>query len=506
MLASHLARALLFVGILLLSQAVYSSTDSYYFTGTVVDRDSGAPLEGIAVSLESKHGWTQSVMTDGMGRYFFSLDGTNASGGEVRLTLNGINQPAANGHRYLAAKDWDVPNILPFQNDTLTTDFAMQCADCGKISLPRILFNLGKRDLFVSDKVNSQDSLRVLYDILQDNPSIVIELECHTDARGSDRPNAILSQKRAETCANYLIEWGIDPVRVIPVGYGEQRPLVPDDQISKASTQEEREVYYQKNRRTVFQVLAFDYVPLAETSLVFKLEGTITDMDTKEPLGNVLIKLLGTDGSVQQQFTDPTGFYQFEVDSNGNRCIQPATGYTMEVSAIELPAANGHRYMSMKGQESTMWMDESTAFVYDFALNCLDCTGCGNCLPQILFPEGGAELDNRFGDMRDSLKFMVDILNENPTVVLELGGHTDSRASKRHAKKLSMLRAEACKEYLIELGIAEARLVANPYGATRPRIEPEQIEALPTEEERARAHGMNNRVVFSVLSFDYPEP
>ncbi len=46
--------------------------------------------------------------------------------------------------------------------------------------------------------------------------------------------------------------------------------------------------------------------------IIFKLEGTVTDVETKEPLGNVKVKLLGTDGSIGEIVTDVSGHYEFE--------------------------------------------------------------------------------------------------------------------------------------------------------------------------------------------------
>jgi len=48
---------------------------------------------------------------------------------------------------------------------------------------------------------------------------------------------------------------------MVPVGYGESRPIVSDAQIAALPSNEEREIAHQKNRRTVFQVLSFDFIP-----------------------------------------------------------------------------------------------------------------------------------------------------------------------------------------------------------------------------------------------------
>jgi peptidoglycan-associated lipoprotein len=96
---------------------------------------------------------------------------------------------------------------------------------------------------------------------LIDNPNIVIELAAHTDSRDSDERNLILSQKRAQSCVDYLVEKGIDAERLVPKGYGESRLLVTDEEIAKLKTKDEKETAHQRNRRTVFSVLRDDYVP-----------------------------------------------------------------------------------------------------------------------------------------------------------------------------------------------------------------------------------------------------
>jgi len=143
-------------------------------------------------------------------------------------------------------------------------DFALLCADCNKeIKMPLVLYELGKWDLMVDEakNINSKDSLEYLFSILSENPTIIVELAAHTDTRGSDKSNQILSQKRAETCVKYLIERGIEPERMVPVGYGETRPIISDTQIAALPSEEERNAAHQKNRRTVFQVLSFDFIP-----------------------------------------------------------------------------------------------------------------------------------------------------------------------------------------------------------------------------------------------------
>lgn len=125
------------------------------------------------------------------------------------------------------------------------------------IKLPEILYEFNSVEL--TDQ--AKDSLDYLYNILVDNPTIVIELKANTDSRGSDSYNLKLSQGRAESAVNYLESRGIEPERMEPKGYGETNLLISDAEINAMATEEEREAAHQLNRRTEFSILRDDYVP-----------------------------------------------------------------------------------------------------------------------------------------------------------------------------------------------------------------------------------------------------
>jgi len=125
------------------------------------------------------------------------------------------------------------------------------------IKLPEILYDFDKTTL--TDQ--AKDSLDYLYDILVNNPNIVIELRANTDSRGGDNYNLKLSQGRAESVVTYLTSLGIASDRMVPKGYGETNLLISDAEINKMATEEEREAAHQLNRRTDFIVLREDYVP-----------------------------------------------------------------------------------------------------------------------------------------------------------------------------------------------------------------------------------------------------
>jgi peptidoglycan-associated lipoprotein len=122
----------------------------------------------------------------------------------------------------------------------------------------------------------SEKGLLSLVKLLNDNPNITIELSAHTDLKGNDAFNQELSQKRAQSCCDFLIKQGIEKERLTPVGYGEQKPVVADKAIHQkypfipqeqvldeafimTLPADKQEICHQINSRTEFKVLKTTY-------------------------------------------------------------------------------------------------------------------------------------------------------------------------------------------------------------------------------------------------------
>ena len=85
----------------------------------------------------------------------------------------------------------------------------------------KVFFKYDKSDILPQ----SYPLLNEVATILQENPSIQIRIEGHTDSRGSDSYNKKLSDRRAASVRTYLMQRGIDGSRMVSVGYGEERPI-----------------------------------------------------------------------------------------------------------------------------------------------------------------------------------------------------------------------------------------------------------------------------------------
>lgn len=76
---------------------------------------------------------------------------------------------------------------------------------------------------------DSFDSVKKIADILNDNINIKVEIGGHTDSRGAASLNKRISQDRANSVMNALIDLGIEKSRLTAVGYGEDFPIAKDD-------------------------------------------------------------------------------------------------------------------------------------------------------------------------------------------------------------------------------------------------------------------------------------
>ena len=117
--------------------------------------------------------------------------------------------------------------------------------------LSNVFFDFNKSELRESSKIELQEF--ILY--LNQNPKLKIELGGHTDSRGDKDQNFILSQERAKSVFDFLIENGIQATRLSYKGFGSSMPLISDFEIGKLKDGKEIEKAHQKNRRTVYKII-----------------------------------------------------------------------------------------------------------------------------------------------------------------------------------------------------------------------------------------------------------
>lgn len=229
--------------------------------GFVKDCKTEEPIVGAKLTLKGSDGTTVEAISEADGSYKFTLN------------PNTDYQILALKEKYLNANAGESTKGLE-ENKEFNVDICLESIK-EPIELPNIEYDLGKWDL----RPESMVSLDKLVETLNNNPNIVIELGSHTDFRSDNQYNLELSQKRAQSVVNYLIEKGIEPERLVAKGYGESTPKKVDKKmaerypgflqegqvltekfIKSLSTVEEQEVCHQYNRRTEFKVIREDFV------------------------------------------------------------------------------------------------------------------------------------------------------------------------------------------------------------------------------------------------------
>lgn len=221
--------------------------------GRVYDKETGQPLISEAVYLLTPTKKAVAKLTNAKGEYKFD-DIEAGVGYSVRVenknyfaltkTLKPISESnkatlysKANGH------DMDLPL------DKIKVGVEIEIKD--------IYYNLNKADLLPESKVE----LEKVVSFFNENPGLKIQISSHTDARGSDPYNQKLSEARAKSVVDYLVENGISQSRLTAIGYGKKQLRIKD-----AKAEEE----HRQNRRTTFKVLEIGEIKgIGEDSFVF---------------------------------------------------------------------------------------------------------------------------------------------------------------------------------------------------------------------------------------------
>lgn len=208
-----------------------SSAHLTLLKGVVRDEKSGKLLEATIDLIDNEKNEVLAIFKNNSstGKYLVTLPSGKNYGMVVR----------AQGYLF-HSENFLLPEAMAFQEFVL--DFDMKKLEVGStIALRNIFFDSDKASI----RPESESELNRLIKLLKDNPGTRIEIASHTDDQGSSEFNQKLSEQRSATVVAFLVGHGISAKVLSAKGYGEAKPIGPND------TDEGR----QKNRRTEFKVL-----------------------------------------------------------------------------------------------------------------------------------------------------------------------------------------------------------------------------------------------------------
>jgi peptidoglycan-associated lipoprotein len=138
-------------------------------------------------------------------------------------------------------EDYTPPVVEIDERETNTETGRQQLKDVGNI-----YFDFDKATI----KKESEVTLDKVVAIMKKYPTLKIEVGSHADARGTDSYNMALSERRAASTLNYLVNHGIEKDRLTSKGYGESMPLNDCTKPTGCSNAQ-----YSKNRRSEFTIM-----------------------------------------------------------------------------------------------------------------------------------------------------------------------------------------------------------------------------------------------------------
>ncbi|HSQ44108.1 MAG TPA: OmpA family protein [Ginsengibacter sp.] len=145
-------------------------------------------------------------------------------------------------HYFAISENLNLDSLIKAGYKEVHKDLYLVPIEVGQVvRLNNVFFDFDKWDL----RPESFIELNRVVKLLNENPSIEIEMSAHTDSRGSDEYNFKLSDNRAKSVMEYIISKGIDPSRITSHGYGETKPVATNE------TDEGRQL----NRRVEFKIL-----------------------------------------------------------------------------------------------------------------------------------------------------------------------------------------------------------------------------------------------------------
>lgn len=179
------------------------------FNGIVTDKITSAPLNKIRITFISENFADTSIVTSIDGKFNIQLEPERIY--NIMVTKNNYYTFNSN-----------ISTKGQYRSKTFDVSYKLEKIILGKTFINyNITFD--KNDWKIKPAAGAP--LDSIMNWMKENPGLQVEISCHTDSRGNDKDNLLLTQKRAEAVADYLSLHGIAPRRITVKGYGETRLL-----------------------------------------------------------------------------------------------------------------------------------------------------------------------------------------------------------------------------------------------------------------------------------------
>ncbi len=186
-------------------------------TGIVLRKSNAQPTAGVLVTLLSEEGViVENTTTNLEGIFSFDASLTCEKKYSIAIEKEGYQ---SNAKSFSTSTEEDHMNTLSIEITKELNKLIVRENGILKIKINRIYFDLNKAEI----RPDAAQELNKIVDVMKEYPRMIIKIEAHTDARGSDAYNEKLSDKRAKATGDYIVSQGITANRIeTTIGYGEK--------------------------------------------------------------------------------------------------------------------------------------------------------------------------------------------------------------------------------------------------------------------------------------------
>ena len=475
---------------------------SFYFVGVIQEKGTKIRLPNVRVVIRDKADYKKQFVevTDAFGSF--------------RDTVYGYELNSQLAFDIFLKKEGYISKFV---------DFEEELTEYGEVDLREYLERINLTKAAVGVEIGKAANLKPIYfdldrskirpdaareldklvEVMNDLPNISIELSSHTDARSTDRYNMALSQRRANATTNYLISKGIDPDRIVAVGYGETQLV--NECANGVDCPEEKHAL---NRRTEFEITDLGN----KRKSLAKTEKSNAQKKTKERRSQTAISsrrdtsikvvtgrsLAEKEKRKRSGQTKTINVFCKVTDAKNAKALSGVEVIVRDV----LDAGNVYTTKSNANGEFTLKIDDyqmGDKVYLDFVLSkdgyisktydyrakispdFKSFINLNKLFEDIYLVAADLEVDIRKAANIPTIEFDLDrasisrasaieldkiaaILVEQPNLKIEIRAHTDARGNDAYNLKLSQERAEATMNYLVSRGVSYSRITAKGFG------------------------------------------
>lgn len=439
------------------------------FEVNLTGNDKPSPIKSLNTDFNEGVAWLDA---EGRSAYFTQCNGIDGKGLNCKIYVSYFND-----------NKWTAPQALPFNSDSFSCGHPAFSPD-GKtlfISSDRP-GGLGEKDIWMvpfdpvknnwgepqnpGNAINSADD--ELFPWVDENNSLYFASKGHIGMGGLDIFKAEKSGNGFKTAENlkYPINSGADDFGLTMLPESKRKQQAPF-------------AWFSSNREGGKG--DDDLYSISIKPFVFLVKGQVKERESNQAMSGVQVEAMDENGkTILQSKTNDKGEFAGEIPLNTIASLSIKKNGFLSPAAVQL---------------NSMGVQKDTTAILNFLLDAIPTQDIEITMQGIYYDVDKWDIRS---DARPVLDSLSNVLKANPSLVIELASHTDSRAPAEYNLELSKKRAISCVNYLSQKGIPKDRMVPVGYGETK--LVNDCSDDVDCSEEE---HQMNRRTTVRVLRNDY---